>query len=102
MKTAFYFGLLLCLIGTANLILWIGLSTKDLSFEQTKALYLSYFPVFFRNVTLITLLGIAFGCFSAYLLIRSQGLTDIGYRRVGQLFIGLNTLLIMWQAFSLM
>ncbi len=102
MKASFYFGLLLCIVVVANLILWIGLSTKDVPFDQAKALYLSYFPAFLRNATTLTLLPIGLGSLSIYLLSRSQELLDVGYRRAGQLLMSLNGVLIVWQLFSLM
>lgn len=102
MKVAFSIGILLFVAVVADLTLWISLSTKDISFDQTKALYLSYFPAFLRNATILTLLTIALSSLSIYLLSRSSKLPGTGYRRVGQLLLALNFVLISWQIFSLM
>ena len=102
MKASFYFGLLLCIIVVVDLTLWIVLSAKDVPFAQAKTLYLSYFPTFIRNATILTLLAIGLGILSIYSLSRSQEFLGVGYRRAGQLLMALNGGLIVWQLFTLM
>ena len=102
MRIFFYAGLLLCLVVVANVSLWIITSAKEMPFTQAKALYLGYFPVFIRNALVLTLLGITLNSLSTYLLTRSQKIISSGYRRVSQLVIILNIILISWQVFTLM
>jgi hypothetical protein len=102
MKAAFYAGLLLCIVVVADLILWIVVSTKDVSFGQAKLLYLNHFPSFLRNATLLTLLGVALSGLSIYFLNRSQKLPSIVYHRAEQILTSLNIVLISWKVFTLL
>jgi|GEM_PF-5858591 len=102
MKLLFYSGLLLCVVVVANIALWIIVSTKEVAFDEAKALYLGYFPAFLGNALVLTLLGITLNSLSTYLLTRSQKIIGSVYRRVSQLVIILNIILISWQVFTLM
>lgn len=102
MKALFYTGLFCCLLVVANVMLWINTATKDLPFDQAKALYLGYFPLFLQNALTLTLLSIGLCGISVWLLSRSLRLSGFSYRRISTAFIGLDMLLISWLVFTLM
>jgi hypothetical protein len=102
MKTAFYGGLLLCFTVLAYTALWIVISTNATSFYAARDQYLSYFPLFLSDAMLLTVGGIAMCGLSIYLLIYSLKLPGVVYKRVIQVAMLLNSILISWQVFTLL
>ena len=102
-NTNFYLGLFLFGLVLTNVTLWIFVATRhSLSFADAKETYLSYFPAFLQNATLLTLLNVAFCAASLYLLIRIGESLSRFYNLIRIPVIILNTVLIAWNVFSLM
>lgn len=102
MKAGFYFGILLCAIVVVNTTLWIMASLNNPLFDGAKQQYLGYFPSYLKNAGLLTFLSIALSSLSIYLLTFSLRISPTIYRRVGQVVIALDFILISGYLYTLL
>jgi len=99
---AFTTGLLLSMMVLLNLGLWVYIATREgVSFMEAKQTYLSCFPAFLQNATLLTGLNIALCAISLYLLI-SIGESLGRFSGLVRIPVIINTILIAWNMFTLM
>jgi len=101
-KGLFFLGVLLSLFVLSDLVLWWYLSAKSLSFEETKALYLSYFPAWSRNARYLTGLFIIINIAAMYVIGKAIAFLGKNYRGAGILFMILNALMLALKLWSLM
>jgi hypothetical protein len=101
--TNFYIGLFLAALLVANVALWVYVCIGGgLSFDAAKQTYLAHFPGFLQHPTLLTLLNVALGAASLYLLLRTGDALDRLASLIRIPVISLNTVLIAWNIFTLM
>ena len=102
--TRIYLGLFLLLLVMVNVGVWlyVAIPTEQLPFETTRQLYLSYFPGWLQNTFLLTILNII--CCVAALSLTIQPSNSLS--RLAQLVriptLVLSTVLLAWNAFTLM
>ena len=101
-KLWFFLGLLLSLFALSNLVLWGYFSARPLPFEETKALYLRYFPEWARNGRSLAGFFTLVNVLSLYLVGKTIAYLDKTYRRIGIPVMMLNTLMLALQLWSLM
>ncbi len=102
-NTNFYIGLFLSALVVANVALWLYVSVGGgLSFDSARQSYLAHFPAFLQHTTLLTLLNVALGAVSLYLLLRAgDALSHLdSFIRIP--VVSVNVVLIAWNIFTLM
>ncbi len=101
-KTWYFLGILLTLVVLSDLVLWWYLSAKPLSFQETKAMYMGYFPDWVDSARYLTGFFILVNILSLYFLGKAIAYLSKNYRRVDVPVMVLSTILLALQLWSLM
>lgn len=93
-------ALLFLTLTIADTYLWISITHKHETFEQSKEAYLSHFPLAIRNAQLLTVFSILLSGVSAAIFIKA---IEAKYLKLTSIFLGgIACLLTAWHLFSLM
>jgi len=95
-------GVLLSLSVLYSFFLWLKLTlNNEISFETARQLYLSNYPTFLRNASVLTVLHIVLNTLAIICFLQYQR-SATKVTALVKSFIILNAVMMMWQIFSLM
>jgi len=97
----FLAGVVLTAVVYADIYAWIIISAdKSRSFEEVKQIYLSRFPMSFRNPRLLTFIEALLLSIAAFLFFSTRH--DKYLKLVSRILLGLDILITAWLLFTLM
>jgi hypothetical protein len=102
-RIIFFAGLFFLFLVIADMVLWIVISSREKSFNDSVRRYLSLFPTFLANSLTLTLLNIFFAGLAilCFMMIKKNSSNSVFVKICNGLII-LTGLLAFWNLFSLM
>ncbi|MEE1946510.1 hypothetical protein VRU48_15400 [Pedobacter sp. KR3-3] len=96
----FLIAVVLLLLCITNIAWWFAITDRDISYEAMQATYVSVFPSFLQNLSLLTWLMFAVLVTAAVLFMQSR--KEKSLKLIASSGMILSFVLAFWQLFSLM